>query len=184
VATQTPYAKIAAIVAAVAVVALAVFFWQSKRQATPVASSANPTTVAVLPFQNMGSDKGADFLSLALPDEIATALSYVHSISIRPFATTSKYTGTSVDLQQAGKEMRVTDIVTGHYLKEGDQLQITLEAVDVANNRTVWRDTMTASAPDMIGPGTRRRQRFCRRRDQAQERRGLRSVFAQRLDAA
>jgi TolB-like protein len=150
VATQTPYAKIAAIVAAVAVVALAVFFWQSKRQATPVASSANPTTVAVLPFQNMGSDKGADFLSLALPDEIATALSYVHSISIRPFATTSKYTGTSVDLQQAGKEMRVTDIVTGHYLKEGDQLQITLEAVDVANNRTVWRDTMTASAPDMI----------------------------------
>jgi serine/threonine protein kinase len=148
--TQVPYAKIAAVIAAIAILALGFFFWQSKRQATPVASSANPTTVAVLPFQNMGSDKGADFLSLALPDEIATALSYVHSISIRPFATTSKYTGTSVDLQQAGKEMRVTDIVTGHYLKEGDQLQITLEAVDVANNRTVWRDTMTASAPDMI----------------------------------
>jgi hypothetical protein len=53
-------------------------------------------------------------------------------------------------LQEAGKAMHVTDIVTGHYLKEGSQLQITLEAVDVNDNRTVWRDTMTVAAPDMI----------------------------------
>src|SRR3984957_12168682 len=46
--------------------------------------------------------------------------------------------------------MRVANIVTGHYMKEGDQIQITLEAVDVADNRTVWRDTMTVAAPDMI----------------------------------
>ncbi len=53
-------------------------------------------------------------------------------------------------MEQAGREMRVTDIITGHYLKEGDQLQITLEAVDVANNRTVWRDTLNVGAADMI----------------------------------
>ncbi len=145
-----PYPKIAAVVTAVAVVALAIFFWYSKRQAVQAPSSANPTTVAVLPFQNMGADKDTDFLRLALPDEIATTLSYVHSLSIRPFATTSKYIGPNVDLQQAGSEMHVTDIVTGHYLKEGNQLQITLEAVDVANNRTLWRDTMSVAAPDMI----------------------------------
>jgi hypothetical protein len=46
--------------------------------------------------------------------------------------------------------MHVTDVVTGHYMKEGGQLQITLEAVDIADNRTVWRDTMTVAAPDMI----------------------------------
>jgi tetratricopeptide (TPR) repeat protein len=87
---------------------------------------------------------------MALPDEVATALSYVHALSIRPFATTSKYNGPNVDLQQAGREMRVTDIVTGHYLKEGDQLQVTLEAVDVENNNTVWRDTLNVAALDMI----------------------------------
>jgi tetratricopeptide (TPR) repeat protein len=53
-------------------------------------------------------------------------------------------------LQEAGKAMHVTDVVTGHFMKEGDQLQITLEAVDVADNRTLWRDTMTVSSPDMI----------------------------------
>ncbi len=149
-AVGRPYAKIAAAIATVAVIALAAYFWYSKRQTVQAPSSANPTTVAVLPFQNMGADKDADFLRLALPDEIATSLSYVHSLSIRPFATTSKYIGPNVDLLQAGAEMHVTDIVTGHYLKEGNQLQITLEAVDVANNRTLWRDTMSVAAPDMI----------------------------------
>jgi hypothetical protein len=53
-------------------------------------------------------------------------------------------------LQEAGKSMHVTTVVTGHYINEGDQLQITLEAVDIGDNHTVWRDTMTVSAPDLI----------------------------------
>jgi len=143
-------AKVAAL-AAVAVIAVIGFvLWRNKPGAAPAIGSRGPTTVAVLPFQNMSADKDVDFLRLALPDEIATALSYVHSLTIRPFATTGKYTASTVDLEQAGREMRVTDIVTGHYLKEGDQLQITLEAVDVANNRTVWRDTLNVGAQDMI----------------------------------
>ncbi|MGC2185228.1 MAG: protein kinase [Terriglobales bacterium] len=144
------YGKLAALVAVIAVVIGAGVFWQLQHRAAPTISSANPTTVAVLPFQNMSPDKDVDFLRLALPDEVATALSYVHSLSIRPFATTSKYNAANLDLEQAGREMRVTNIVTGHYLKEGDQLQITLEAVDVANNRSVWRDTLSVGALDMI----------------------------------
>ena len=106
---KRPYGKIAALVAAVALAIGAVVFWQLQHRAAPTVSSANPTTVAVLPFQNMSPDKDVDFLRLALPDEIATALSYVHSLSIRPFATTSKYNAASLDLEQAGREMRVTE---------------------------------------------------------------------------
>jgi eukaryotic-like serine/threonine-protein kinase len=150
-APKRSYGKIALGIAAVVVAALAaVFFWQTRRQATPAVGSAGPKTLAVLPLQNLGADKDLDFLRLALADEIATSLSYVPSLSIRPFATTSKYDSPTVDLQEAGHAMHVTDVVTGHFLKEGSQLQITLEAVDVENNRTVWRDTMTVSAPDMI----------------------------------
>ena len=135
-----------------AAVLAGVFWFVKQRSATtvPISVSAAQKTVAVLPLQNIGSDKDVDFLRLALADEIATSLSYVRSLSIRPFATTSKYDSPTVDLQEAGRAMHVTDVVTGHYLKEGDQLQITLEAVDVADNRTLWRDTMTVAAPDMI----------------------------------
>jgi eukaryotic-like serine/threonine-protein kinase len=144
------YARIIEVAIAVVVLAAAIYFWRFQQRTAPAISASNPTTVAVLPFQNMGGDKDTDYLRLALPDEIATALSYVHSLSIRPFATTSKYTGAGLDLQQIGREMHVNDIVTGHYMKEGDQLQVTLEAVDVENNRTLWRDTLNVAAADMI----------------------------------
>ncbi len=144
-----PYAKIAGALVA-AIVVLAGLLWFVKQRSAPVVVTAVQKTVAVLPLQNLGSDKDVDFLRLALADEIATSLSYVHSLSIRPFATTSKYDSPTLDLQEAGHAMHVTDVVTGHYLKEGDQLQITLEAVDIADNRSVWRDTMTVAAADLL----------------------------------
>ena len=143
------YGKIAAAIAT-AVILLTGVYWLVKQRATPAVVNASQRTVAVLPLQNLGADKDVDFLRLALADEIATSLSYVRSLSIRPFATTSKYDSPTVDLQEAGKAMHVTDVVTGHYMKQGDQIQITLEAVDVGDNRTLWRDTMTVAAPDMI----------------------------------
>ena len=150
-AAKISYGKIVLAVGAVAVIVLAVFYWQTRRPSAPAGTSfANPRTVAVLPLQNLGADKDLDYLRLGLADEIATSLSYVRSLSIRPFATTSKYDSPTLDLQEAGKAMHVTDVVTGHFLKEGSQLQITLEAIDIDNNRTIWRDTMAVAAPDMI----------------------------------
>ncbi len=144
------YTKIGITLAAVVVAAFAVIFWYTKRPAAPVAGTASQKTVAVLPLQNLGADKDLDFLRLALADEIATSLSYVRSLSIRPFSTTSKYDSPTLDVQEAGHAMHVTDVITGHFLKEGSQLQITLEAIDVENNRTLWRDTLNVAAPDLI----------------------------------
>jgi len=138
-------------VGVIAAIVIALFLVsQSRHSAISLVDSASPRAIAVLPFQNAGSDKATDFLRLALPDEIATTLTYVPSFSIRPFATTSKYNGPNLDLQQAGREMGVTSIVTGHYLTEGNQLEVTLEAVDVANNRSVWRETISVAASDKI----------------------------------
>src|ERR1700675_694734 len=98
------YGKIAgALAAAVVVLVLAALSWFVKQRATPVVVTASQRSVAVLPLQNLGSAKDVDFLRLALADEIATALSYVRSLSIRPFATTSKYDSPTLDLQEAGR---------------------------------------------------------------------------------
>jgi eukaryotic-like serine/threonine-protein kinase len=137
-------------VGVIAAIVMGLFLWRSRHPSVHPVDSASHRAIAVLPFQNAGSDKDTDFLRLALPDEIATVLSYVPSFSIRPFATTSKYNGPNLDLQEAGREMAVTSIVTGHFLTEGNQLEVTLEAVDVTNNRSVWRDTINVAAPDKI----------------------------------
>jgi serine/threonine protein kinase len=119
--------------------------------AAPIAASEQQTwrTVAVLPFQNSGADSSLDFLRLALPDEIATILSHIRSVSVRPFATTSRYEP-SVEPQQAGREMRAGTVVTGHFLRAGDALRITLEAIDVESNRSLWRDTLNVPSGNLI----------------------------------
>jgi serine/threonine protein kinase len=144
------YGRIVALAGVLVTAIVGVVFWQSTRGKTPSVPASTPTTVAVLPFQNATADKDTDFLRLALPDEIATNLSSEQHLSIRPFSITSKYIDPHQDLQQAGREMGVAEIVTGHYLRAGKQLEITLEAVDVANNRVVWRERLSAPSLDMI----------------------------------
>ncbi len=133
----------------VVVCGAAIAWWKSSRDHSK-STLPNQTAVAVIPFGNMGADKDVDFLRLALPDEIATTLSHVRSLSIRPFSETSKYLSPDTDLQKAGREMRVSSIVTGHFLKAGDQLQVTLEAIDVDTNQAVWRDTLSVAGQNMI----------------------------------
>lgn len=107
----------------------------------PAPIPAGQTTLAILPFRNLGPDSSSDYLKLALPDEIATTLSYIPSLAIRPFASTRKYVKPDTDPQAAGRELSVSDVFSGHFLREGDRLQVTLEVVDTESNRVLWRDT-------------------------------------------
>jgi serine/threonine protein kinase/tetratricopeptide (TPR) repeat protein len=122
---------------------------KSPQQETTKTVSA-PLSIAVLPFQNFGGDKEDDFLRMALPDEVATTLSSVRTLSIRPFASITKYAAGDFDVQQAGKDMHVGRIVMGHYQKIRTQLQLTMQAVDVGDNRVLWQETMSVPADDLV----------------------------------
>jgi len=151
--------RIRGIVATLLLVLACAVIWFKTRQPTlssamtdrALGGSASSKAIAALPLQNPSSnEKEADFLRFALADEIATALSRVPTFSVRPFATTSRYKSPGMDLQQAGHDMGVASVVTGHFLTEGDRLEITLEAVDVETNRTLWRETVNVVASDTI----------------------------------
>ena len=107
-------------------------------------------SVAVIPFQNAGSDHLYDYLSLPLADEVATTLSYASGLSVQPFLTTSQYARPGVDPRQAGAEMNASSIISGRFVGQGDQLHLTLEAIDVKTGRLLWADTLDASAHNMI----------------------------------
>lgn len=118
------------------------------RPAPKAASITGP--IAILPFRNVTSNPSLDFLQAALPDQIANALSPAQSLIIRPLAASSHYTGASVDLHAASHDLDVNRIVTGDYVLTGDQLQITMEAVDTEDNRILWHDTVNVPANNML----------------------------------
>jgi serine/threonine protein kinase len=107
-------------------------------------------SVAVIPFQNAGSDHSYDYLSLPLADEVATTLSYASGLSVQPFLTTSQYALPGVDPRKAGAEMNASSIISGRFVGQGDQLHLTLEAIDVKTGRVLWADTLDAPAHNMI----------------------------------
>jgi eukaryotic-like serine/threonine-protein kinase len=137
---------------AVALVGVGAVIWFATRRPSvpaPAGSSAQ-MSLAVLPFQSLGADKSADFLRLALPDEIVTTLSRVPSLAIRPFASVRKYDKADADPQAAGKELGVDRVLTGHYVHDGDRLQVTLEVMSTGDNKIVWRETFAGTATDLI----------------------------------
>ena len=139
------------IVAAVVVMLAAsgIAWWQFHRR-NGDAGPVKRVSIAVLPFQNDGAGPDADFLRLALPDETTTTLSYTPSLSLRPFASARRYASADVDPQAAGKELRVEDVLTGHFSSEPGGLRVTLEVIDVEGNRVLWRDSVSAPPKDLI----------------------------------
>ncbi|MFY9843136.1 MAG: protein kinase [Terriglobales bacterium] len=128
-------------------VAIGAWWFKERRLAT---ASAPKNTIAVLPLQNMNGDISVEFLSAALADEIANTLTYNRTLDVRPSAMTRKFVGNDVDPQKAGREVHVATILTGHFLKQGDRLMITLEAIQVDGNKLLWQTNVTAPAQDLI----------------------------------
>jgi len=140
---------IGSVVLVAIVIGAIVVFVKRPRPGTPLAPSPR-MTVAVLPFQNAANDPKLDYLSTALPDEIITTLSYAPTLSVRPFSMSQRFTGQNSDPHEAGHQLRVSDVVTGHFLSQEDRLVVTLEAIDIATDEIVWRDSFNVLPADML----------------------------------
>ncbi len=113
-------------------------------------AAANKNAIAVLPLQNLNRDPSVDYLRFALADEVANVLTHTRSLDVRPSSVTQKYVDTNLDVEKVGRELRVGSLLTGHYLKEGEQLLVTLQAVDVGSDRVLWQTDLKAKAEDLI----------------------------------
>ena len=122
--------------------------WRLRPRATTV--QVGMPTIAVLPLQNMNGDISVEFLRFALADEIANTLTYTRAVDIRPSSVTQKFVGNDIDLQAVGRELHVANIITGHFLKQGDTLGIALEAIQVEGNKLLWQTNVNAPAEDLI----------------------------------
>ena len=72
--------------------------------------------------------------SLALADEIATTLTYSRTLDVRPSTVTRKYVSADLDPQKVGQELHVATLLTGHFLKQGHHLLVTLEAIETGTD--------------------------------------------------
>lgn len=99
-------------------------------------------TLAILPFRNLKPDRETDFLGFSLADALITKLAYIHALNVRPSTSVDKYRNQAIDPQRVGAELQVDTLLTGSYVKDGDELRISAQLVDIKSDRVVWRDSM------------------------------------------
>jgi TolB-like protein len=122
-------------------------YWLKHRSA---ANMEQQNAIAVLPLQNMNGDFAVDYLRFALADELTSVLTYSRSLEVRPSSVTRKFVELDLDPRKVGLQLHVGRLLTGHFLRQGDQLTVTLEAIDVPSDRLLWQGTVTASVNDLI----------------------------------
>ena len=105
-------------------------------------SNNDLTKMAILPFTNIRQDKDNDFLGFALSDEIINQLGYLKSIVVRPAGSVRKYQGNQEDLNQVGNDLDVQLVLTGSYLREGNELRLSTELIDLKKNERLWNKTV------------------------------------------
>ena len=123
-------------------------WWFKHRE---VASAEQKNAIAVLPLQNLNGDYNIDYLRFALADELSSVLTYSRSLEVRPSSVTRRFVALDLDPKKVGQELRVGRLLQGHFIKQGDQLTVTLEAIDVPTDRLLWQSRVTAKAEDLIG---------------------------------
>ena len=84
------------------------------------AGSAEPRSVAVLPFADLDGHEDSGFLAVALPDQIATRLSRLSAVAV------------AEDSSGAGA------VVSGGVRRTGDDVRLQVDLFDVARNRRAW----------------------------------------------
>jgi TolB-like protein/Flp pilus assembly protein TadD len=101
-----------------------------------------PRTLAVLPFRNLRPDPQTDFLGFSLADAIITKLGYVSPLTVRPSTAVDKYRNQMVDPQKVAAELHVPILLTGSYLRDGDELRINAQLIDAKPDKILWQDTI------------------------------------------
>jgi len=138
------------IVAVLATIAIPLIIWWAKHRASGGMFGVAENTIAVLPLQNMNGDFSVDYLRFALADEAANVLTYTRTLDVRPSSMTRKYVSPDIDPHKVGHELHVANLLTGHYMKQGNQLLVTLEAVEVKDDRLLWQTNLDAPVQDLI----------------------------------
>ncbi len=121
-------------------IALAGYFGVRKARQSP--TTKEPRSLAILPFRNLNGDPQTDFLGFSLADEIITKLDYVNSLVVRPSYSVDKYRDRFVDPKVVAADLKVDTLLTGTFLREGDDLRITTQLIDVKSDKILWREAL------------------------------------------
>jgi serine/threonine-protein kinase len=115
------------------------------------APETSTSSLAVLPFENVGGDTSSAYFADGMTDELATALAKVPGLRVA--SRTSSYVfrkRDGLDAATIAGRLRVGAILEGTVRRAGNQLRITAQLTRASDGQSVWADGFTADAGDVF----------------------------------
>jgi serine/threonine-protein kinase len=149
--TRVPHfpGRAAAVAVAGILVAALVIYWFRSPGPFP-RSPASLEALAVLPFVNGSGDPSLEYLTDGVADSLSHSLSQLRSLKVRPSASVNRCRGQGLDLQAAARDLHVQAVVTGRFMKHGDQCTVSMELIDVRENVKLWGDQYSRAFNDLL----------------------------------
>ena len=107
-------------------------------------------SIAVLPFQNRGSEADTEYLSDGLAESLIYRLSQLPNLKVSPTSSVFRYKGKEMDPVKVGQELGVSAVLSGRMVQRGDNLTISAELVDVRSNQVLWGEQYDRKMSDLL----------------------------------
>jgi adenylate cyclase len=127
-----------------------------RKLASPVpegsqAKSIPEKSVAVLPFENLSSDKENAYFAEGIQDEILTRLSKIAALKVISRTSTQKYKSAPDNLPEIAKQLGVANVLEGSVQKSGDAVRVTVQLIRAITDSHLWAETYDRKLIDTFG---------------------------------
>ena len=138
----------AAALLALAVIVAGIAMFSRNRVRSPLA--APEKSIAVLPFENLSSEKENAYFADGIEDEILTRLSKIADLKVISRTSTQHYKSAPENLPEIAKQLGVAHILEGSVQKSGDAVRVNVQLIKAANDSHLWADTFDRKLTDIF----------------------------------
>ncbi|HEX6128541.1 MAG TPA: BTAD domain-containing putative transcriptional regulator [Candidatus Limnocylindria bacterium] len=106
-----------------------------------IASTRDPASVAVLPFEMMGSPDEAALLAVGLHTDLLTELSRIPQLTVISRHSVLKYDAPNASLEQIARELGVVMVLTGSIQAAGRRFRLAVQLIDATAGIQRWAES-------------------------------------------
>jgi TolB-like protein/Flp pilus assembly protein TadD len=150
-AVRTPARKWPYVAGAIlAALLMGAFVWQWNGRRASGVPAARTSSIAVIPFVNVGRAADTEYFSDGMTEELITALSRVEGLRVVARSSSFAFKGQQGDVRQIAKKLGVDHLLEGSVRQTGNRLRVTTRLVDGANGYQVWAETYDREVLDVL----------------------------------
>ena len=117
----------------------------------PIGSAIPEKSIAVLPFENLSSDKENAYFAEGIQDEILTRLSKIAALKVISRTSTQKYKSAPDNLREIGKQLGVANLLEGSVQKAGNAVHINVQLIKAATDAHLWAESYDRELQNIFG---------------------------------